>query len=76
MNVVTNAFGECDAFALATEAREIVGRVEMIYAFDFLLDDRSRVEVVGDIVTSGADQFYATFIGLAVRVSTNEGGQE
>ncbi len=76
MDVVTDAFGECDAFTLASEASKIVGRVEMMYAFDFLFDDRSRIEVVGDIVTSGADQFHTTFIGLSVRVSANEGRQE
>ena len=76
VNVIANAFGESDAFALAAEASEVSGGVEVVNAFDFLFDDGPCIEVVGDVVAGGADEFYATVIGLAVGVGADERGQE
>ena len=45
MDVVADALGEGDAFALAAEAGEIGGGVEMGHALDFLLDDGAGVEI-------------------------------
>src|SRR5690349_13363852 len=39
MHVVTDAFREGDPLAVAAEADEVRGRVEMLHALDLLLDD-------------------------------------
>lgn len=76
VNVEADAFGEGDALAVAAQADEVVGRVEMLHAVDFLLDDGTGVEIGGDIVAGGSDQFHAAGVGLLVRVRADESGQE
>ena len=50
--------------------------MEVLHAFDGLLDDRAGVEVGGDVVAGGTDEFHAAFVRLAVRVRADEGGEE
>ena len=76
VNVVADAFGECRAFAVATETSEILRAVKVLHALDFLLDDRASVELVGNVMACRADEFHAALVGLSVRVGTDEGGQE
>ena len=56
VDMETNSLGEGDAFALSSEADEIVGGVEVLHAVDFLLDDRTSIEVGGDVVAGRPDQ--------------------
>ena len=76
VDVEADAFGDGGAFAVAAEADEVGGGVEVVDAFDFLFDDGSGVEVGGDVVAGGADEFDAAFVGLAVGVGAGEGGEE
>ena len=45
-------------------------------SLDLLLDDGAGVQVSGDVVAGGADEFHAAFVCLAVGICANEGGQE
>ena len=76
VDVVADALGEGDALALAAEAGEIGRGVEMGDALDLLLDDRAGVEIRGDVVAGGADEFHAALVRLFVRVRADEGGEE
>ena len=76
VDVEADAFGDGGAFAVAAEADEVGGGVVVVDAFDFLFDDGAGVEVRGDIVAGGADEFDAAFVGLAVGVCAGEGGEE
>ena len=74
VDVVADAFGDGGALAVAAEADEVVGGVEVMHAFDFLLDDGAGVEVCGDVVAGGTDEFHAAFVGLFVGIGPDEGG--
>ena len=45
-------------------------------AHDVLLDDRARVELLGDVVGGRADDLHAALARAPVRVGAREGGQE
>src|ERR1700740_931758 len=60
----------------AALAPEIIRRVAMADAFDVLVDDRSLVEVAGDIMGGGADQLDATLMRLVVGPCALEAGQK
>ena len=53
-----------------------IDALAMGHARDVLLDDRARVELLGDVVRSGADDLHAALVRLRVRVGAGEGGQE
>ena len=48
----------------------------MGHALDFLLDDGAGVEICGDVVAGGSDEFHAALVGLLVGVRADEGGEE
>ncbi len=48
---------------LASTSRVILGRLRMRDAGDILLDDRSLIQILGNIVRRGADQLDAALIG-------------
>lgn len=76
VDVVADAFGEGGALAVAAEAGEISGGVEMGDALDFLLDDGACVKIRGDVVAGGSDELDAALMGLLVGVRSDEGGEE
>ena len=41
-----------------------------------LVDDRARVELLGDVMRGGSDQLHAALVGVAVGIGADEGGQE
>ena len=43
---------------------------------DFLLDDRAGIEIRGDVVAGGSDEFHAALMSLFVGVCADEGGEE
>ena len=43
---------------------------------DFLLDDRARIEIWGDVVAGGSNEFHTTVVRLAVGIGSDEGGEE
>ncbi len=76
MHVVADTSCESGPFTVAAQTHQILGGVEVLHPFDFLLDDRAGVEFAGDVVAGCADEFDAALVGLAVGVGTDEGGQE
>src|SRR5258708_40190837 len=64
------------AFDIAALADEIVGRIAMADALDVLVDDRAFIEVAGDIMRSGADQFDAALMSLMIGPRALETRQE
>jgi len=63
-----------DALDLVTDRRKLLRRKRMVHALHRLLDDRSFVEVVGDVVRGRADQFDAAGVRLVVGLGTFEAG--
>ncbi len=64
------------SFTIAAKAEEVFGVVEVFGADDFLLDDGAFIEVGGDVVAGGTDEFYSAFPGTLVGVGPHEGGEE
>ena len=64
------------AFDVPTLTNQILGSVLMADAFDVLLDDGTLVEIRGNIMGGGADQFYAARVGLMVGLGALEARQE
>src|SRR5579863_3012404 len=54
------------AFDIAALAHEVVRRVAMADTLDVLIDDRTLVEIAGDVMRGGADQFDAALMGLMI----------
>ena len=48
----------------------------MLHALDLLFDDRSGIEVAGDIMAGGADQFHSAIMGLPIGIGPDECRQE
>ncbi len=64
------------AFDIPADRDVILGRLRMGDAGDVLLDDRTLVEIGGDVMRRRADQLYAALIGLLVGVRPLERRQE
>ena len=76
VDMEADALGEGHAFAVAAQADQIDGRVKVLHAVDLLFDDGSGIELAGDVVAGGSDQFYPALVGLPVGIRADEGGQE
>ena len=63
-------------FAITSQAHEVLGFVEVLHAFDFLLDNRAAIQLSGDVVTGCPDEFHSSLESLLVRVGPDECGQE
>ena len=48
----------------------------MVNSLDFLLDDGAGIEIGGDVVTGGSDEFNAALVCLAVGICTSECWEE
>src|SRR5690554_4971301 len=70
------ASGQHCLFHIPPKADQILRRMAMTHAMDVLLDDRAGIKLLGDIVTGGTNQLYATGKGLMVRACSNKRGQE
>src|ERR1700682_1239737 len=55
------------ALDVAALADEIVGRIAMADALDVLVDNRTLIEVAGDVMRGGADQLDAALVRLVIR---------
>ncbi len=60
--------GQHLAFDIAADRDIVVGRLRMRDAGRVLLDDRTLVEIAGDVVRRRPDQLDAALIGLLVGV--------
>jgi hypothetical protein len=76
LDVPGNRSGQDGPFDVATDAAEIAHIVTVIDPLDVLVDDWTGVEVGGDVVGGGADQFDAALVRLGVRIGADERGKE
>src|SRR3954468_14578681 len=58
LEVPADRAGQHAALDVATDLGELLDRVAVIDALDVLLDDRPRVELLGDVVRRGADDLH------------------
>ena len=72
-NVPANGAGEDHFFKVAPFFHKVFKGIAMRNASDALFDDGAVVEDFGDIVRSGADEFYAALIGLLMGSCADEG---
>ena len=73
VDVEADPFGDGDPFAMTAKSHEVAGRVEMLHPINFLLNDRPGIEMRGDIMASGTDQFYPALVSLFVGIRANKG---
>src|SRR6266851_2182832 len=66
--------GACqhDALDVAAEATEVFGILSVIDAQDVLLDDRASVQLLGDVMGRGPDEFDTTIVRRLVRIGAHE----
>ena len=76
VNVGADAAGKREPFTIAAEAEEIFRLVKVFHADDFLVDDRPGVEVAGDVMAGGTDEFNPAFVGFFVRIRADERRQK
>ena len=60
------------SFDVTAVTDEVINRVVMLDPDDVLLDDRPLIEILGDIVTGGANQLDASLKGTVIRLCTDE----
>ena len=65
LDVPAHGAGQGDALDVAPDARQLGDAVGVVDARDLLLDDRSLVEPLGDVVGGGADQLHPARVRLA-----------
>lgn len=68
--------GKGEPFAVAAESQEIRCAVKMLHPGDLLIDNRSLVEIRGDVVTGCTDKLHAAFEGSLVRICPDERREE
>lgn len=69
-------FGQNGCFYFLAGPHHIRGSVGMIYRYDLLCDDRTFVQLVGDEMCGGADEFDTPFERLTVRIGADKGGEK
>ena len=60
------------ALDVGAQSAQVVDAVPVVHAHDVLFDDRALVELLGDEVRGGADEFDAALPGLAIRRLADE----
>ena len=63
-------------FKVAALGYQVFESIAMRDAGDVLLDDRSFIEGLGDVVAGGADEFDASFVGGMIWFRSNKGRQK
>ncbi len=74
--VVAQAAGEDGFFDVLAVAHHVLRGVRMIDADDILLDDGALIELRGNVVAGGSDQFDPALVGLVIGLGAYEAGQE
>ncbi len=75
-DVVADAAGERETFAIAAESEKILGGVEVFYTNDFLFDDGTFIEFWGCVMACCPDQFDSAFVRTLVGVCADERGEK
>ena len=68
VNVIPDAPCQGEPLAIAPKPQQIVGRMKMLHSHDFLIDDRSLVEIGSDVMAGGADKFHAPVIRAPIGI--------
>jgi hypothetical protein len=71
-----NSAGEDEALDVAADPLQVVNLVTVADSGHVLIDDRTGVELLGDVVGGRADQLDAALVRAAIRVRADEGRQE
>ncbi len=74
--MILNSARQHDILDIATQRDEIIRCMRMIDALHGLFDDRSFVEIGGDIMRRGADDLDAALVRLVIRLGAFEARQE
>src|SRR5208283_3413500 len=75
-DVPANGAREHHLFQVAALLDEITQRIAVRDPGYTLLDDRAIIQYFRDVVSGGANQFYAALVSLVMRLCAHEGGQE
>lgn len=76
LRVPTHGAIEYRAFNILPKSFQFLGLLGVVYTDHVLFDYRTLIEIRGDIVGGGANQFYAALEGLVVGACALEPGQE
>ena len=68
--------GEHAPFDVRAKTHELGRGIPVGDSNDVLFNDRPFVEILGDVVCRGPNQFHSTFLGLLIWACTNERWQE
>ncbi|CDX51622.1 hypothetical protein MPL3365_130579 [Mesorhizobium plurifarium] len=76
MDVRVNGPSQCLCLDVTAEADVVVIRLRMGHTNDVLLDDWPFIQISGDVMRCGADQFHAALVSLLVRIGAFERRQK
>src|ERR1700694_3374235 len=76
LDVPTHGTGEHNLFQIAAFLQQVVKRITVRDAHHILLDDRTVVEYLGDVMTGRADQLHTPRESLVIGLSANKSGQK
>ena len=76
LGVPADGAGEDDFFEIAALADEVGDGLAVGDADDVLFDDGALVEIAGDVVAGGSDDFDAAGVGGVIGFCAGEGGEE
>src|ERR1700674_3120791 len=76
LDVPTHGTGEHNLFQIAAFLQQVVKRITVRDAHHVLLDDRTVVEYLGDVVAGRADQLHPPCERLVIGFGANESGQK
>lgn len=63
-----------EPFTVASQPEKVCRGVEVLRAYDFLVDDGAGIEIGRHVVTGGADEFHSAFVSTLIRIGPDEGG--
>ena len=72
LHMEAHSAGKNDFFNVAPFANHVLDRVFMCDADNILLNNRTRIQFGGDVVTCRTDNFHASVVCLMVRLRTNK----
>lgn len=76
LEVPPEGTGKDNFFQIFAFANEITDGVAVGHANDILSYDRAIIEIRGDVVTGGTDDFHSALMGRMVGARAGKGGQE
>lgn len=76
MDMLVNSAGQYLAFHIAADGNVVLSALRICDSGNILLDDRTLVEISGNVMRRSADQLHATLESLFVGVRALEGRQE